>query len=71
VDVYGTIAKVRTAPSTPKRQVAPVLRLRASVVAGFPEHERDGVFVTGRSMQATAIIETFARRWSLGHTSHD
>lgn len=46
--------------------------VRHVVVRGFPGHERDDVFVsTNPALSPGAIIEAFARRWSVEVTFHD
>ena len=46
--------------------------VRLVLVRGFPGHERDDVlFCTDRALDAKAIIELFAQRWSLEVTFHE
>ena len=73
VTVYGRTVKVRVLVIDALWYVAAHSELmRLVVVRDFPGHERDDVFVsTDPSMDATSIIETFARRWSLEHTFHE
>lgn len=46
--------------------------VRMVLVRGFPGHDRDDVFFcTDRGLDAKAIIELFAQRWSLEVTFHE
>ena len=73
VTVYGRTVKVRVFVIDALWYVAARSEVvRLVVVRDFPGHERDDVFVsTDPTMDAKAIIETFARRWSLEHTFHE
>jgi len=73
ITVYGRTVKVRVHLIDALWYVATRSEVvRLAVVRDFPGHERDDVFVsTDPSMDAKAIIETFAQRWSLEHTFHE
>jgi hypothetical protein len=73
VTVYRRTVKVRVVVIDALWYVAARSELvRLVVVRDFPGHERDDVFVcTDPRIEAEAIIETFARRWSLEHTFHE
>jgi hypothetical protein len=73
VTVYGRTVKVRVVVIDALWYVAAHSEVvRLVVVRDFPGHERDDVFVsTDPTMDAKAIIETFAKRWSLEHTFHE
>jgi hypothetical protein len=73
VTVYGRTATVRVLIIDAVWYVvtgSEVVRL--VLVRGFPGHERDDVlFCTDRGLDAKAIIELFAQRWSLEVTFHE
>ena len=73
VHVYGRTVTVRVLVIDALWYVAAGSELiRHVVVRGFPGHERDDVFVsTDPTLSPRAIIEAFARRWSLEVTFHE
>jgi hypothetical protein len=73
VHVYGRTVTVRVLVIDALWYVAAGSELvRHVVVRGFPGHERDDVFVsTDPKLSPRAIIESFARRWSVEVTFHD
>jgi len=73
VQVYGRTVTVRVLIIDALWYVAAGSELiRHVVVRDFPGHERDDVFVsTDPTIGPRAIIESFARRWSLEVTFHE
>lgn len=73
VQVYGRTVTLRVLIIDALWYVAAGSELvRHVVVRDFPGHERDDVFVsTDPTLSAHAIIESFARRWSLEVTFHE
>ncbi len=73
VQVYGRTVTVRVLVIDALWYVATGSELvRHVLVRGFPGHERDDVFVsTDPTLCPRAIIESFARRWSLEVTFHE
>jgi len=73
VHVYGRTVTLRVLVIDALWYVAAGSELiRHVVVRDFPGHERDDVFVsTDPKLSAPAIIESFARRWSLEVTFHE
>jgi len=73
VHVYGRTVTLRVLVIDALWYVAAGSELiRHVVVRDFPGHERDDVFVsTDPTLSARAIIESFARRWSLEVTFHE
>jgi hypothetical protein len=73
VHVYGRTVTVRVLVIDALWYVATGGELvRHVVVRGFPGHERDDVFVsTDPTLSARAIIESFAKRWSLEVAFHE
>lgn len=73
VQVYGRTVTVRVLVIDALWYVAAGSELvRHVVVRDFPGHERDDVFVsTDATLGPRAIIESFAKRWSLEVTFHE
>jgi hypothetical protein len=73
VHVYGRTVTVRVLVIDALWYVAAGSEvIRHVVVRDFPGHKRDDVFVsTDPTLSARAIIESFARRWSLEVTFHE